>query len=91
MKKFKIPKAIKIANSYNYLDGYTEPEYTYYKFNKWCYDNCAEYIHFWRNGEGKWKCFKKYLEPGNTLYYEWQNYIKDPESYKNKGTIFITY
>lgn len=56
--------------------GVQENTYTEYKFNKKIYKDCYEYIHFWKNGEGKWKCFKIYLEKGNNIWYAWTGKIK---------------
>lgn len=62
----KIPAKILRANFWREDTTYTE-----YKFNKKMYKDCYEYIHFWQNKEGKWKCFKIYLEKGNSLWYAW--------------------
>lgn len=67
----KIPKIIKKPETFT-----ENPPYTTFKFNKEVYKGCYEYIHFWRNGEGKWKCFKIYLEKGNNIYNQWQEHLK---------------
>lgn len=67
--KIGLPKVILVADT-----CIGNPTYTEYKFNGKVYKGCYEYIHFWINGEGKWKCFKKYLEVGNDIYSAWFDY-----------------
>lgn len=75
-KMRKIPKIIKKPNLYT-----EDTTYTTYKYSKKMYKDCYEYIHFWRNYEGKWKCFKIYLEKGNNLWYEWQEHLKGKKTH----------
>lgn len=73
-KENKIPKRILSPNTYPI--NKEKVNYTEYKFHHKEYEGCYCYIHWWQNGDGKWKPFKIYLEKGNRLYNDYMTFLK---------------
>lgn len=73
----KMPKEIKIAELY--YDENNDENWTTYKFRGEMYKGCYQYVRWWKNPEGKWIPFFKYIEKGNVLYWKLEQFLKTGE------------